>query len=147
MYSNISIYNDYHYIYCFKSSVPISIYFNNIELGKSNNYIIMLERNYDPVIYFNKNDLNMNYIKEYKNNSFIISNNANDGKCPYKGNIEWFSIVYNENIEEKIAWLYNNPPEYLKIIENLIAFYNNKINIFYKKEKININDILIKAIV
>lgn len=145
MYSNISLYNNSHYIYCFKSHIPLSIYFNDINIAKSNCYVIMLEKNYDPVIYFNNKDINMDYIKEYKNNDFMIINNNSNGKCPYKGDIKWFSIVYGKNIEEKAAWSYYNPPEHLKIVENLIAFYNNKIKIYYKGEKINVSDILIKA--
>lgn len=145
MYSNIRLYNNSHYIYCFESYIPVSVYFNNVEIGKSSCYIIMLEENYEPVIYFNNSDLNMDYIKEYKNSDFIMPKNTDDGRCPYKGNIKWFSIVYGKNIEEKAAWSYNNPPEYLKIIENLIAFYNNKINIYYKRGKINVSDILINV--
>lgn len=146
--SYVSFYNDEHYIYCVESFMPLDVYFKNLKICRSQDYVIMLEKNYDPVLYFHRSDINNNYIEEYKNNSFIISKNVNNGdeKCPYKGNITWYSIVYNKEIEEKAGWSYNKPPEYIKTIENLMAFYNNKIDVFYKGNKISTSDVLNKIL-
>ena len=146
--SNVSFYNDEHYIYCVESFIHLDIYFKDLKIGESENYVIMLEKNYDPVLYFHRSDINNNYIEEYKNNSFMISKNDDNSneKCPYKGDIIWYSIVYNKQIEEKAGWSYKEPPEHIKTIENLIAFYNDKINVFYRGNKISISDVLNKII-
>ena len=67
--SDVSFYNDEHYIYCVESFIHLDIYFNDLKMGELENYVIMLEKSYDPVLYFHKSDINNNYIKELSGRS------------------------------------------------------------------------------
>jgi uncharacterized protein (DUF427 family) len=50
--------------------------------------------------------------------------------CPYKGEAEWWSVEANGNVHEDLAWSYPTPlPESHKAA-GLIAFYNEKVDIY-----------------
>jgi uncharacterized protein (DUF427 family) len=50
--------------------------------------------------------------------------------CPYKGQAEWWSVRAGDSVHEDLAWSYRTPlPESPKIA-GLIAFYNEKTDIY-----------------
>jgi uncharacterized protein (DUF427 family) len=51
-------------------------------------------------------------------------------QCPYKGTARYWTVTVGANVHEDIAWAYDTPlPESMRIA-GLIAFYNEKVDIY-----------------
>jgi uncharacterized protein (DUF427 family) len=50
--------------------------------------------------------------------------------CPYKGAAEWWSVDTGETVREDLAWSYPTPLRESHGIAGLIAFYNEKVDIY-----------------
>jgi uncharacterized protein (DUF427 family) len=50
--------------------------------------------------------------------------------CPYKGQAEWWSVRANGSIHEDLAWSYRTPLPESQKIAGLVAFYNEKVDIY-----------------
>jgi uncharacterized protein (DUF427 family) len=50
--------------------------------------------------------------------------------CPYKGKAEWWSVKSGENVHEDLAWSYPTPLRESQEIAGLVAFYNEKVDIY-----------------
>jgi len=50
--------------------------------------------------------------------------------CPYKGQAEWWSVRTGENVREDLAWSYRIPLPESQKIAGLVAFYNEKVDIY-----------------
>ena len=67
---------------------------------------------YDPVIYFPRRDVSMNY----------LAINEKTTHCPLKGDTEYFNIVLPTGTIENGAWSYNKTIEIAADLEGYIAF-------------------------
>jgi uncharacterized protein (DUF427 family) len=54
--------------------------------------------------------------------------------CPYKGQAEWWSVRVGERVYEDVAWSYPTPLPESQKIAGLIAFYNEKLDIYLDGE-------------
>jgi uncharacterized protein (DUF427 family) len=54
--------------------------------------------------------------------------------CPYKGQAEWWSVRAGEHVYEDLAWSYRTPLPESQKIAGLIAFYNEKVDIYLDDE-------------
>jgi uncharacterized protein (DUF427 family) len=60
----------------------------------------------------------------------LLVPSAGETHCPYKGQAEWWSAKIGEELHEDLAWSYRMPlPESAKIA-GLIAFYNERVDIY-----------------
>jgi uncharacterized protein (DUF427 family) len=60
----------------------------------------------------------------------LLSPTDSVSHCPYKGQAEWWSVGAGDNLHEDLAWSYRTPlPESHKVA-GLIAFYNEKVDIY-----------------
>jgi uncharacterized protein (DUF427 family) len=50
--------------------------------------------------------------------------------CPYKGEAEWWSVMSGDNLHEDLAWSYPTPLRESQGIAGLIAFYDEKVDIY-----------------
>ncbi len=50
--------------------------------------------------------------------------------CPYKGTTEHFSARVGEHLTEDVAWVYATPLTESSKIENLVAFYNERVDLY-----------------
>ncbi|RKT68960.1 uncharacterized protein (DUF427 family) [Saccharothrix variisporea] len=50
--------------------------------------------------------------------------------CPYKGTAEYWSVVVGDAVHENVVWGYRTPLEESRRIAGLVAFYNEKVDIF-----------------
>jgi uncharacterized protein (DUF427 family) len=50
--------------------------------------------------------------------------------CPYKGQAEWWSVRAGDGVHEDLAWSYRTPLPESQKIAGLIAFYNEKVDIY-----------------
>jgi uncharacterized protein (DUF427 family) len=51
-------------------------------------------------------------------------------QCPYKGQAESWSVRIGESVRERVAWCYPAPLPESEKIAGLIAFYNEKVDLF-----------------
>ncbi|HEY3946270.1 MAG TPA: DUF427 domain-containing protein [Solirubrobacteraceae bacterium] len=54
--------------------------------------------------------------------------------CPYKGHAEYWSVRAGDNVYEDLAWSYPTPLPESQKIAGLIAFYNEKVDIYVDGE-------------
>jgi uncharacterized protein (DUF427 family) len=54
--------------------------------------------------------------------------------CPYKGQAEWWSVRVGEHVYDDLAWSYLTPLPESQKIAGLIAFYNEKVDIYLDGE-------------
>jgi uncharacterized protein (DUF427 family) len=50
--------------------------------------------------------------------------------CPYKGQAEWWSVRAGDEVHEDLAWSYRTPLPESQKIAGLVAFYNEKVDIY-----------------
>jgi uncharacterized protein (DUF427 family) len=50
--------------------------------------------------------------------------------CPYKGEAEWWSVRANGTVREDLAWSYPTPLPESEKAAGLVAFYNEKVDIY-----------------
>jgi uncharacterized protein (DUF427 family) len=50
--------------------------------------------------------------------------------CPYKGQAEYWSVRVGETVHEDLAWSYRTPLPESERIAGLIAFYNDKVDLY-----------------
>lgn len=82
-------------------------------LGESGNALELSEGDYDPVIYFPREDIAM---------AFLDSSDKTT-HCPHKGDASYFSIVNRSATLKDAVWSYENPLEAVAEIKGHLAFY------------------------
>jgi uncharacterized protein (DUF427 family) len=61
----------------------------------------------------------------------LLVPSAKETQCPYKGVASYYSVSFGDRLVPDIAWYYRHPiPECAKI-ENLIAFFNERVDALY----------------
>jgi uncharacterized protein (DUF427 family) len=50
--------------------------------------------------------------------------------CPYKGTASYWSVEVNDSVHENIVWSYPNPIPEMPKIKGLLAFFNEKLDIY-----------------
>ena len=50
--------------------------------------------------------------------------------CPYKGQAEWWSVRAGESVHDDLAWSYRTPLPESQKIAGLIAFYDEKVDLY-----------------
>jgi uncharacterized protein (DUF427 family) len=50
--------------------------------------------------------------------------------CPYKGQADWWSVRAGDQVHEDLAWSYRTPLPESQKIAGLVAFYNEKVDIY-----------------
>jgi len=50
--------------------------------------------------------------------------------CPYKGEAEWWSVRVGDTVHDDLAWSYPTPLPESQKIAGLVAFYNEKVDIY-----------------
>jgi uncharacterized protein (DUF427 family) len=51
-------------------------------------------------------------------------------RCPYKGQAEWWSVRAGDALHEDLAWSYRTPLPESEKVAGLVAFYNEKLDIY-----------------
>jgi uncharacterized protein (DUF427 family) len=50
--------------------------------------------------------------------------------CPYKGQADWWSVRIGDEVHEDLAWSYRTPLPESQKIAGLVAFYNEKVDLY-----------------
>jgi uncharacterized protein (DUF427 family) len=81
--------------------------------------VLLKEAGYKPVQYFPREDVAM----EYLNRSALKT------QCPYKGEASYYSITRDGLVAENVVWSYEHPYPAMALIEGLVAFYPDQVDI------------------
>ena len=83
-------------------------------LGESSAALELSEGGYDPVIYFPKGDIAMEFLDVTEKST----------SCPHKGDAAHYSIVTKSTVLADAAWCYENPKGAVAQIAGHLAFYD-----------------------
>lgn len=84
-------------------------------IAESENALELNEGDYDPVIYFPREDVAM----------ALLERSDQKTNCAHKGEAVYFSIVTKSQVIENAAWTYEAPRPELENITNHMAFYRD----------------------
>ena len=82
-------------------------------LGESDRALILKEGDYEPVVYFPREDIAMEF----------LDSSDKKTKCPHKGEASYFSIAAESATLQDSAWSYETPLDGVSEIANHLAFY------------------------
>ncbi|MFN3523866.1 MAG: DUF427 domain-containing protein [Phenylobacterium sp.] len=102
--------------------------FDQHVIADSGDAMILQEAHLRPVVYFPRQDVNMEY----------FSRTDRSTHCPYKGDASYYSLLMDGDLVENIAWSYEEPYPAMEEIRGRIAFYPDQVKI-YEVEDAKVN--------
>jgi uncharacterized protein (DUF427 family) len=60
----------------------------------------------------------------------LLTTTDSETHCPYKGQAEWWSVSTRDGVHDDLAWSYRTPLPESQKIAGLIAFYNERVDIY-----------------
>ena len=60
----------------------------------------------------------------------LLEHTDTESHCPYKGQAEWWSVRAGDKVHDDLAWSYRTPLPESQNVAGLIAFYNEKVDIY-----------------
>jgi uncharacterized protein (DUF427 family) len=112
-----------------RSTRTVRVELNGVVLAESSSPVMVFETGLPTRYYLNRTDVNFEYL--------IASDTTT--ACPYKGNTSgYWSVKTADDVEPEtdLAWAYDFPTRQLLPIAGLIAFYNEKVDIFLDGEPV-----------
>lgn len=102
------------------SSRHVRVEVDGVVLADSRHAHLLLETGLPPRWYFPKVDVHME----------LLEPTDSVTQCPYKGRAQYWSARVGERLEKDLAWSYRTPlPESVRI-GGLIAFYNERVDLY-----------------
>ncbi|MCR9215432.1 MAG: DUF427 domain-containing protein [Proteobacteria bacterium] len=83
-------------------------------IAKSDKALVLRESSHLPVVYFPREDVNMD----------IAIPSEKDTFCPFKGHASYFGFAGEANV----AWSYEEPYQEMLAIKNYVAFYRDRLD-------------------
>ena len=88
-------------------------------IAESRNALELLERGYDPVVYFPRDDVAMAFVEA----------SPTQTHCPHKGDASYFHIVASNGQITDAAWCYDSPVVQAERIGGHLAFDAAKVTV------------------
>jgi uncharacterized protein (DUF427 family) len=88
-------------------------------LGETSNALELTEGDREPVIYFPRADIAMDFLD--------ISDTVTT--CPHKGEASYYSIITKSGKILDAAWIYETPKQGVEAIAGHLAFYPDKVTV------------------
>ena len=85
-------------------------------LGETTEALELAEGGYEPVIYFPRGDIAMQFLDKSETTS----------TCPHKGEASYYSIITGSGAIRDAAWSYETPKAGVAEIAGHLAFYPDK---------------------
>jgi uncharacterized protein (DUF427 family) len=113
--------NPYVRVDALRSTRDVRIELEGIVLGESSSPVMVFETGLPTRYYLNRTEINFDRLLPTETVT----------ECPYKGTTSgYWSIRVGDSIQPDLAWSYDFPTRQLLPITGLIAFYNEKVDIF-----------------
>ena len=120
--------NPYVRVDALRSSRNVRIELESVVLGESSSPIMVFETGLPTRYYLNWTEINFDRL--------IATDTVTE--CPYKGTTSgYWSVRLGDQIHPDVAWSYEFPTRQLLPIAGLIAFYNEKVDIFVDGGKLD----------
>ena len=87
--------------------------------------VTLREADYDPVQYFPRKDVETGF----------MSKTDKQYTCPYKGPATFYSMMINGDLQENVAWSYEEPYPAAEEIRGRIAFYPDRVQVYTVSER------------
>jgi uncharacterized protein (DUF427 family) len=102
------------------SSRHVRIEVDGVTIAESTSPRLLFETGLPPRYYLPKTHVRMD----------LLVPTDSESHCPYKGQAEWWSVRANGSVHEDLAWSYRMPLPESQKIAGLVAFYNEKVDIY-----------------
>ena len=86
-------------------------------IAESSAALILSEAAYNPVVYFPRADVAMDYLARTELHTH----------CPYKGEASYYALVRDGEVEDNAVWTYEDPFSAVEPIRGHLAFYPNHV--------------------
>jgi uncharacterized protein (DUF427 family) len=119
--------NPYVRVDALRSTRNVRIELEGVVVAESSSPIMVFETGLPTRYYLNRTEINFDHL--------IASDTVTD--CPYKGTTSgYWSIRVEDQIHPDLGWSYDFPTRQLLPIAGLIAFYNERVDIFIEGRKL-----------
>ena len=109
-----------------RSTRTVRVELDNVVLAESSSPVLVFETGLPTRFYLNRTELNLAHL--------VAS--PTQTECPYKGTTSgYWSVVVGGVTHPDLAWTYDFPTRQLLPIAGLVAFYNEKLDIFVDGER------------
>ena len=115
----------YHRVDVRVSSRHVRVSLEGQTLAESRQARILFETGMPPRFYFPPEDVNQD--------SFVRSDRRT--ACAYKGEAAYWSVRVGERMEDDLAWTYREPLHDAAAIRDLLAFYNERVDLDVEGER------------
>jgi uncharacterized protein (DUF427 family) len=108
-----------HYHVTRAYSNPIRVRVDGQVVARTDDALLLQEATdefLDPVFYIPREDVDLDKFEREEGAT---------SKCPIKGTASYFTYSDGDRTIEEIAWSYEDPKDYSKMIENHFAFYQD----------------------
>ncbi len=113
--------NPYTRVDALRSTRTIRIELDGVVLAESSSPVMVFETGLPTRYYLNRTEINFEHLVP----ADLVT------ACPYKGRTTgYWSVVTGQGTYENLAWVYDFPTHLMLPIAGLIAFYNEKVDMF-----------------
>ena len=113
--------NPYTRVDAIRSTRTVRVELDGVVLAESWSPVMVFETGLPTRYYLNRSEVNFDHLVPTQTQT----------ACPYKGNTSgYWSIRIGETVHADLAWAYDFPTRQLQPIAGLIAFYNEKVDIY-----------------
>src|SRR5712691_4803801 len=113
--------NPYVRVDALRSTRPVRVELNGVVLAESPSPVMVFETGLPTRYYINQTEINF----EYLDPSGTVT------ACPYKGTTSrYWSVRTGDSVHPDLAWAYGFPTRQLLPIAGLVAFYNEKVDLY-----------------
>jgi uncharacterized protein (DUF427 family) len=113
--------NPYSRVDALRSTRPVRIELDAVVLAESSSPIMVFETGLPTRYYLNRTEVRFEH----------LTPTATVTRCPYKGTTTgYWSVVIEGEVHDDLAWCYDFPTRQLLPIAGLVAFYNERVDVF-----------------
>ena len=117
--------NPYTRVDALRSTRAVRVELDGVVLAESSCPVMVFETGLPTRYYLNRSEANLAHLIPTQTQT----------ACPYKGTTSgYWSIRVGETVHPDLAWAYDFPTRQLQPIAGLIAFYNEKVDIFLDEQ-------------
>ncbi|NUT99539.1 MAG: DUF427 domain-containing protein [Saccharothrix sp.] len=102
------------------SSRHIRVEVGGVTVAESSRPVILFETGLPARYYLPMTDVRMDLLRPTELRT----------SCPYKGTAEYWSVLVGDKVHENVVWGYRTPLPESRNVAGLVAFYNEKVDIF-----------------
>jgi uncharacterized protein (DUF427 family) len=106
------------------SSRHVEVVIDGVKVADSNKPTILFETRLPPRFYLPISDLRMDLLRPTPTTT----------RCPYKGSANYWSVEVDDKTYDDLAWTYRTPLPESQKIAGLVAFYNEKVDLYVDGE-------------